>query len=140
MLVNNPRNRGYTLIELMITVAVLAIVVAVAVPAYSNYTLRARRTEAMDALTEMANRQERAFSNAGAYTTNFAALPYPQTTENGLYTLQIVVSTTLGYQLTAIPNPVESQAGDGNVRLTATGAKTWDKDNNGSYSYDWSDR
>lgn len=132
-------DRGFTLIEVMIAVAILAIIAAVAIPSYSEYAKRARRTEAMNALTEIANLQEREFSNNGAYTTNFGALPYPSTTENGLYTLSpIMLDATVGYQLTA--TPIGAQAGDGRYRLDALGRKSWDKADDGSFGYDWTDR
>jgi len=135
------REEGLTLVEVMIVVAILGIIAAIAIPSYSNYTIRARRTEAMNALTEMANLQERAFSNNGAYTTNFGALPYPQTTENGLYTLSpIVLDGTLGYTLTATPIAGGAQDGDGAYRLDGVGRKAWDKANNSSFGYDWTDR
>ncbi len=52
--------RGFTLIELMITVAVVAILSAIAYPSYQEYVLRSRRVEAQSLLGEAAARQERA--------------------------------------------------------------------------------
>jgi len=64
------RNRGFTLIELMIAVAVLAILAAVAIPIYDNYSNRAYRTQAMADLLDCAQALERrasvSFSYAGA--------------------------------------------------------------------------
>ena len=53
------RERGVTLIELMITVVIVAILAAIAYPSYTQYVLRSHRTAAKTALHDMASRQER---------------------------------------------------------------------------------
>ena len=70
------RTRGFTLIELMIAVVVVAILTAIALPQYSSYVLRARRADAKTALLELAARQERFFAVNNAYTSNAANLGY----------------------------------------------------------------
>ena len=49
------KQTGFTLVELMIVVVVMAIIAAVAIPSYRNYTLRAQRSEAMAACTSLVN-------------------------------------------------------------------------------------
>lgn len=74
---NNTRlQRGFTLIELMIAMVVLAILTAIALPQYSSYVQRARRADAKTALLELAARQERFFAVNNAYTNNAASLGY----------------------------------------------------------------
>ena len=58
---------GFTLIELMITVAVVAILSAIAYPSYQEYVLRSRRVEAQSLLGEAAARQERWRAQNGGY-------------------------------------------------------------------------
>jgi type IV pilus assembly protein PilE len=60
--------RGFTLIELMIVVAVLAILAAVAFPQYTNYIQRGKITEATSSLAELRLRAEKRFSDNRAYT------------------------------------------------------------------------
>ncbi|MBL8472447.1 MAG: prepilin-type N-terminal cleavage/methylation domain-containing protein [Rhodocyclaceae bacterium] len=59
--------RGFTLIELMITVAVVAILAAIAIPNYSEYIKRARRSSAQQYLSDLAQQQEQYLTNARAY-------------------------------------------------------------------------
>ena len=63
------RASGFTLIELMITVAIIAIIVAIALPNYRSYTLRSHRADAQAALLDMAARQERFLAQNNTYTT-----------------------------------------------------------------------
>lgn len=105
------RKRGFTLIELMITVAIVAILAAIAYPSYTQYVLRSHRTAAKTALHDMASRQERLFTTTNAYGTALAALGYPAganvpvpDASNHYYDLSIDPSTTATtYLLLAAP-------------------------------------
>lgn len=61
------RKNGFTLIELMITIAILAIIVAVALPSYQEHVAKTRRGEAMSALLEGVQALERYYSANGTY-------------------------------------------------------------------------
>lgn len=97
------KNAGFTLIELMIVVAVIAILVSIVVPMYRDYVVRSNRSDAIIALTELANLQEKHYSNELAYTTTLAALGYPATTANDFYSLNITTGSTVDYNLVATP-------------------------------------
>jgi len=99
---------GFTLIELLIVVAVIGILTAIAVPMYRDYVVRSNRTEAIIALTELANLQEKHFSNELAYTQSFTALnnyprrvPPPPPVDNPDYELDIQTGSTVAYTITA---------------------------------------
>ena len=62
------RNSGFTLIEVMVTVAIVAILGAIAVPAYSEYVMRARITEATSNLADMRNKMEQYFQDNRTWT------------------------------------------------------------------------
>ena len=61
--------RGFTLMELMITLAIAAILASIAIPAYNSYILKSHRTEAKSALLDMASMEERYFSTTSSYST-----------------------------------------------------------------------
>ena len=107
---------GFSLIELMVTVAIVAILLAIAVPAYSSYVLRSHRVEARTALTDLAGREEKYYSVYNQYSTDPIALGYaavgsgatfPLTVGSGYYTVSAAVTNAAGapstYTFTAVP-------------------------------------
>jgi type IV pilus assembly protein PilE len=68
------RQRGFTLIELMVVVAIVALLAAVGLPSYQNYVLKSNRSVAKTKLLELAARQEQYFSDNKVYTNNLQLL------------------------------------------------------------------
>jgi type IV pilus assembly protein PilE len=125
--------RGFTLIELMITVAIIAIIVAVALPSYQAYVLRTHRSAASSCLTEMAQFMERVYAGNLRYDLNngvATALPATQC-RNDLATRYTIALdggalTQRGFSLTATPQGAQA-AGDaacGTLAIDQSGAKS----------------
>ena len=70
------REAGFTLIELMVTIVIGAILISIAVPAYQSQIRKSRRTDAKNALLDLATREERFSSLNNAYTKDSASLGY----------------------------------------------------------------
>jgi len=70
------RSRGFTLIELMIALAVVAILASIALPAYQGQVRKSRRTEAKNALLDLAGREERLYATTNAYGATDSSLGY----------------------------------------------------------------
>jgi type IV pilus assembly protein PilA len=71
-----PPQQGFTLIELMIVVAIIGILAAVAIPAFMDYMKRSKKTEAVLQLNKIGKNAKRAYSEFGSYTTG-TAVSYP---------------------------------------------------------------
>jgi type IV pilus assembly protein PilE len=97
------KKNGFTLIELMVTVAVLAIIAAIAYPSYQEQMRKTYRSEAKAALMDAAAKAERHYTQFGNYG---GTIPIPATTENGYYTINLVAGTSASPQtflITAAP-------------------------------------
>ncbi len=87
---------GMTLIELMIVVAIIAILAAVGYPSYRDSVQRSNRTEAKTALINAGALQERFFSDNNTYTLDMTALGLaadPFITENTFYSIDVLAAT-----------------------------------------------
>lgn len=81
--------QGFTLIELMITVAILGILAAIAYPSYTAQVQKSRRADAQVALQEIAQRQEAYFLRNRSYAKDVTQLGYAATSAEGQYGLSI---------------------------------------------------
>jgi len=85
---------GFTLVELMITCVVLAIIVGIAVPSYQQQVRKSRRADARNAILDLAGREERFLSISNSYSQTPADMGYatfPVTVNNGYYQLTVTV-------------------------------------------------
>lgn len=73
---NGYRDRGVTLVELMIVVAIVGILAAIAYPSYTQYVLRGKRAEGKALLADVAARMERYYFQNNTYTSNLTDLGY----------------------------------------------------------------
>ena len=67
------RSTGFTLVELMITVAIISIIAAIAVPSYTGYLARARRSAAEQLIMQIASKEQQYIVDARAYTATIGA-------------------------------------------------------------------
>jgi type IV pilus assembly protein PilE len=123
---------GFTLIELMIVLAIVGILAAISYPSYKDSVYKSRRSEAKAALMDLAARQEQYFTNNKTYADTLAKLGITTaTTPGGWYTLiapsnvPLVSGTIITYTLRANPN--NDQVNDlkcASLTLTHTGVKS----------------
>ena len=127
--------KGFTLIELMIVTAIIAIIAGVSIPAYNSYARKAKRSDAQQLMLDIANRQQQYLFNARQYTTSPAALNVTKEgwscdatdCDNNFYTVvTTVVNTATPPTFTITATATGSQAVDGNLTLTSAGARTHD--------------
>jgi type IV pilus assembly protein PilE len=119
--------RGITLIELLIVVAIVAILAAIAIPMYNGYMERARRVDAKTALEQLRASQEMMRAEKGRYSTDLTLLQLKTTwggpaSPAGDYNITMVATTTT-FIGTATPN-TGRQTPDGPLSIDQDGIKT----------------
>ena len=118
--------RGFTLVELLITVVIFAVVTAIAVPVYQDKVRESRRADARALLLDAANREHRFFADNTAFTATVTDLGYPDPamSQQGFYQLGAVVAAN-GFTLTATPQgPQVADAACATLSLASNGTKT----------------
>lgn len=131
---NHPQ-RGFTLIELMITVAIVSILAAIALPQYNQYVARARRADARSQLLAAAqfmqrfnaanDRYDQDRSGNAVLTQMPAGLQRAPADGGQIYTLSAPTLTATTFTLNMVPNVGSSMASDscGTYTFTSTGVK-----------------
>lgn len=120
---------GFTLIELMIAVAIVGILASVAYPSYQNFVVRSNRSEAPRELVRFANLQEQLYVDSRSYTENMSDLGAGSTsvykTSNELYEIKSkVVNNTFTLTATAQGIQATNDPDCLNIEITDTGKKT----------------
>lgn len=129
--------KGFTLVELMITLAILAIIMTIGYPLYQTQLEKARRTDARSGLTKLAMAQERYYGMFGSYADKKDKLNFgPDGKEDGandIYSYKEAVSD-LDYDGNGEPDYYTIEIGDDGdpttftITATATGSQTADED------------
>ena len=126
-----PLTLGFTLIEVMVTVAIVAILAAVALPSYEEFILRSRRAEGKTELIKTQQLVERAFTDLNNYGSAIASVANASgvlpTSEHGYYRItstpapaSTVAST---YTLNSVPQTGQAKDRCKTLTITETGAK-----------------
>lgn len=119
--------KGFTLIELMITVAIVAILASIAYPSYTQYVIRGHRAAAMTEMMDIANRQQQFFLANRSYATSLGVggLGYTlPTAVAARYTAAIATNNAAAPpNFTITFTATGSQSSDGNLSLDSAGVK-----------------
>lgn len=134
------KSRGFTLIELMVVLVVVAILMAIAIPTFTNQVRKSRRAEAMRALSDLQLRQERWRANHTSYigtdsvaadvtafgglpTSDFYTIAFDSTASATGFTVK---ATAAGAQAAdAACTPMRIQVANGAVTKTPTTNRCW---------------
>jgi type IV pilus assembly protein PilE len=127
------KHSGFTLMELMIVVAIIGIISAIAFPSYNSYMKKSRRADAKVGLSKLADKQERFYLQENIYATTTAALGLanPVVSKEGYYNITVSAGAgTAGFILSAAAvgaqtSDTTTSAGDcTTMTLSSTGART----------------
>ena len=119
--------QGFTLIELMIVVAIIGILAAIAYPSYQDQVMKSRRSDAQSLVLDVAARQERFYFDNGSYADKLSALSYSADiidTPEGYFSVAISASSASSFTVTATPQGAQASDKCGNLSLDQAGQKT----------------
>ena len=121
----NKNQRGFTLIEMMIVVAIIGILAAIAYPSYQGYVIKTKRTDMMTEMQNIASEIESRKLAQGSYSNALITGldgNYPR--QNSLYTVSITPNPlTSNWTITATPKAAGQMANDGNLSINFQNVK-----------------
>lgn len=119
------KQKGFTLIELMITLAIIGILASIAIPSYQEYVRRANRSDCQVGLMQMSDLQERFYLRNNSYASDINVLmgtPGPHMSPEGVCTMTITAGDSNVFEITATGNA--SRVGDNCTSMTINQAHT----------------
>lgn len=119
--------KGFTLVEIMIVVSIIAVLGAIAIPQYNQYVVKGKRAAAQAFMVDVAGRQKQYLLDARAYAPSLAVLVMtepPEVAKNYTFSMTVPAVIPPTFLITETPIAGKPQAGDVILTLDDAGVKT----------------
>ncbi len=122
----HKHHSGFTLIELMIVVAVIGILASIAYPSYTEYVRKAHRSDAAQHMMSLTQINQQRFLDTRAYTDDKEALlPTPSSISSRYnITITVIAGPPPSFSISAAPTGAQASDSCGTLTITSSGAKT----------------
>ncbi|WP_199244087.1 type IV pilin protein [Bacterioplanes sanyensis] len=119
------RHSGFSLIELLVTIAIVAILTSLAMPQYAQYVQRGRRTDALDTIQRLMDAQERYYATNAKYTLKLSDVGFSASTPGGYYSLGLSKcgTKTESQCIEVTATALGDQKSDGNIVFNTAGKR-----------------
>lgn len=125
---NRNTSRGFTLVELLVTVAIVGILAAIAYPSYAAYLVRSNRSAAQAHLMDVAQAETQYMADTRTYASTLTDLKITTPAKVGaLYDISIEVAevgSPPAFTITATPKTGSTQESDGELSINSAGERT----------------
>lgn len=124
------------MIEVLVVVAIVAVIAGIALPNYQDHLRRSRRTDAMIALQQIAAKQEQFYFDNNRYGGSLASIGARQSSPDGYYSLTLWSDSPDSYVARATP-AAGGLSASGRFEIRSDGSKRWDPDEDGVFQCGW---